>query len=198
MSKKGKVEIVSEQYFLSEEKQYEFCQDAVQLARGLKVGLMMLAEKLYRIERQKLYKSQYEHFYMFCDEIEMNTATASRLINVYEKFVMQNQIAFDDIKNLEYTKLYEIKKVADTKEVAMHWINQINAPEVENRLTLSALKIELKKLELGMEDEKCDHGNTYLVRCCRDCGEKWEEFPDTKNMTSEEKENHPSHKHAKD
>lgn len=170
------------QYFLDETQAYQFCEETGKLAKGIKNGLMLLAQRLYRIKRQKLYKPTYEKFYQYCDEIELHESVASRLIGIYEKFVLDLQIPFEEIEAVEYTKLYEIRKVADTKEIAMHWIEKVNSPNPEQRLSIRDLKAEIKKLQnLGDEDEQCptNHGNTYLVRCCRDCGETWEEFPDT-------------------
>lgn len=170
------------QYFLDETQAYQFCEETGKLARGIKNGLMLLAQRLYRIERQKLYKPTYEKFYQYCDEIELHESVASRLIGIYEKFVLDLQIPFEEIESVEYTKLYEIRKIAETKDIAMHWIEKVNSPIPEQRLSIRDLKAEIKKLQnLGDEDEQCPtgHGNTYLVRCCRDCGETWEEFPDT-------------------
>ena len=178
----------SDPYFLTEEEAYAFCEDTGKLARGIKNGLMLLAQRLYKIERQKLYKPTYEKFYLYCDEIELHESIASRLIGIYEKFVLDLQIPFEVIEAVEYTKLYEIRKVADTKEIAMHWIEQVNSPNPEQRLSIRDLKAKIKALQkLGDEDEQCpsNHGNTYLVRCCRDCGETWEEFG----------ENTPEHTH---
>lgn len=182
-------DIINHEFILSEEKKYEFCEETAQLARGVKVGLMLLAERLYRIREQKLYKPTYEQFYLYCQEIEMHESVASRLISIFERFVLELQMPFEEIKKVEYTKLYEIRKVADTKEIAQHWIDKVNSPDPSLRLSYRDLKAQIKAFQnLGSEEEKCptDHSNTYLVRICRECGESWEELPDFEHTHHEE------------
>ncbi len=171
--KKQKIEVIgSEPYFLTEEQAYEFCQETNQLLRGVKIAYMLLAERLYRIQKQKLYKPVYEKFFMYLDEIDIHESTASRLISIYEKFVLEHQIEPEVIKDIEYTKLTEIRKVSPTRELAEHWIEEARV------LPLRELKMRIKAMTAGVDEMKCEHGNTYLVRCCRTCGEKWEEFGD--------------------
>lgn len=189
MAKKGvekeRTDLTNNEYFLSEEKSYEYCQETAQLVRGVKTAFMLLAERLYRIKKQKLYKPTYEHFYLYCDEIDMHESIASRLIGIYERFVLEHQIALDDIKDIEYTKLNEIRKVSTTKELAEHWIEEAKV------LPIRELKMRIKALTAGVDEMKCEHGNTYLVRCCRTCGETWEEYPDTEKETA--KHNYETH-----
>lgn len=182
-------ELINNEHFLTPEKAYEYCEETSQLVRGVKTAFMVLAERLHRIKSQKLYQPTYEHFYMYCDEIELHESIASRLIGIYDKFVMQQQISLEEIKNVEYTKLYEIRKVADTREVAMYWIQKVNSDIPEQRLSLRDLKNEIKALKGGIDEPECEHnGETYLVRVCRACGVSWEEFGDTKK-------NDPKHIH---
>lgn len=162
--------IENKKHLLNEEESYEFCEDTKKLARGLKTGFILLAERLHRISKQKLYKPTYEHFYEYCDEIEMREDTASRLVNIYETFVLQHKMPIEEIKEVDYSKLYIIKKVADTKETARHWVEEAKV------LTYRDLKKRVAEFTTGVDQMTCSHGNTYLVRCCRECGEKWEEY----------------------
>jgi hypothetical protein len=172
--------ISKENYFLSEEKQYEYCKDTLSLATGIKKAFMVLAERLYKIKTRKLYKSFHEKWYMYLDEIELHESVASRLITIYEKLVQSLDVKMDQIQNVEYSKLYEIQKVSDTKDIAMYWIEQVNSEDEEQRLTLKDLKAKINAMNAGItEDAPCEHKETYLIRCCRCCKDSWEEFPDT-------------------
>lgn len=162
--------IENKPYFLTEEESYKYCDDTKTLANGLKTGFMMLAERLHRISKQKLYKPVYDHFYEYCNEIDMREDTASRLVSIYEKFILQYQLPIEEIKEIDYTKLYLIKKVSETKETAEHWVEEAKV------LTYRDLQKRVKEVTSGVEQMTCPHGNTYLIRCCRDCGETWEEF----------------------
>lgn len=179
MSKKivkaPKQEIVSAgPHFLDETQAYQFCQETTQLASGIKSAFMLLAQRLHRIERQKLYQPTYDHFYMYCDEIGIDKGTASKLTTIYEKFCREYEIPFEEVKDVEYTKLYLIKKVSETKELAYHWLD-----EIKSGLTVQDLKKRIAEVTTGVDQMECPHASTYLVRCCRECKETWEEFPDT-------------------
>jgi len=181
MSKKTTKEVTHEPYFLTEEESHKFCEETEQLARGVKFGLTLLSERLYKIKKQKLYRPQYQHFYMFCRQMEMHESVASRLVGIYEKLVLNLQVPFEEIKTVEYTKLYEIKKASESKEMALAWLELVNNPVEEHRLSRTELvqRIEKDTGKLINEEEECTHGNTYLVRKCRDCGAVWEEFGET-------------------
>lgn len=189
-SQRDELAEVQAPYFLSEEEAYKYCQETGQLSRGLKVGYMLLSQRLHRIKKQKLYKPEHEHFYMYCDDIGISETIASKLIGIYEKFCIEFGIELDEVKNLDYTKLYLIKPISETKELAEHWIEEAKV------LTVKDLKSKIRSTVKDVDQMKCEHHDTYLVRCCRECGETWEEYADTVNMSSEEREIYNKiHKH---
>lgn len=159
----------------TEEQSHEFCEYTAKLALGIKSAFMMLAKNLYLIESKKMYKPTYDYMYQYCDEIGIDTATCSKLTTIYEKFCEQYGIPLDEIIDLEYTKLYLIKKVSGNKELAEYWIE-----EIKSGLTIRDLKKRIQEVTSGVDQMKCEHRETYLVRCCKECGEKWEEYPNTK------------------
>lgn len=163
----------TEKYFLDEEEANKFCEETAQLSRGLQKAEMLLAPRLYKIRKQKLYQKayQYEKLYMFCDEINMSESKVSRLSSIYEKFVITLGVPFDALQNIDYTKLDVIKKVCETKDLAYHWIDEAK------ELSIRDLKRKVKAV-IGEDDPECDHQNTYLVRHCKDCSEHWEELGD--------------------
>lgn len=173
MSKSSVVSQLKEEQprmMLTEEEAYNFCQETVQLAKGLRVGYMMLAQRLHRIKAQKLYQPVHEKWYMYCDEIGIKEDLASKLTTIYEKFCREFGIDFEEIKEIEYSKLYMIKPVCETKELAEHWIDEAK------ELTSRDLRKKIQEVTLNADQTKCPHADTYLVRCCRECGETWEEY----------------------
>ena len=95
------------------------------------------------------------------------------MITIYKTFCQAFGYPIDDLKDIGYTKLYLIRDVSETKELADHWIGEAR---VLNRDDLKKRVLEFTK---GVDQMTCEHPDTYLVRCCRACGEKWEEYPDT-------------------
>jgi hypothetical protein len=162
-------EIITEKNFLNEQESYEFCLETEKLANNLKSGFMLLGKRLFEINQKKLYQPIHDAMYQYCESIGVDSGTASKLMTIYEQFCYKYKLPFEDIIDLEYTKLYLVRKLITDRETAENWID-----EIKSGLTISDLKKIIKEKELGVEQMKCSHKNTYKVECCRDCGEKWE------------------------
>ena len=125
----------------------------------------MLAERLAKIKRESLWQSQWDTFGSFCQEMDINEATASRLITVYEVYVEKYNIPVEQLAGKSWYNLYQLRKVipdsAKTKEVK---------EMVDSNSEIS--RQDLQRLLKEKDAPVCQHKDSYEIhlRQCRDCG----------------------------
>ena len=150
---------------MNEIKALEFCEETLQLHLEAEGVFLSLAKRLKQIRDEKLFGTQWSSFGEFLNEMKLTEAKASRLITVYEKFVLGWGI--DTPKLLTaggWTNLYELGRFAKTKEEALEWIER-RATAMESHFRES-LRIARK----GLED--CKHEEYYELRICSRCGHR--------------------------
>lgn len=168
-----------EKYFLTDEESREFCDETGQLARGMKSAFMLLAQRLYKIREKKLYqKAGYDTFWEYREDVlKIENSIVSKLINLYEFFVVMYGVDFESIQNSSYTKLYLVKPLIEKKSEIDEWLQK------EKDLPNSEFKKEVKQAKIkkfGKKDiEDCEHIDTHLIRVCNECAESWAEYQDT-------------------
>jgi len=145
------------------------CNEAIQLKKNIEKNFLMLGQYLMNIRDNKLYVGSWEAFHDFLEEMNITDSTASKMINIYKKFVIEYQIAEDRVIEAGgWTKLAVVLPLVNSSEDAEYWIDQSVI------LTSRDLAKEVKEHKTGIDMRYCKHGDTYLIRKCRECGEYWE------------------------
>lgn len=155
---------------LNEQDRHEFCKDTLELETGIRAAFMLMAGRLHEIKEKRLYEPFWSSWYEFtCEFKELSPATISKLIRTHEVFVLNYEIPPERLVEAGgWTKLYELTKKITTKVEAEEWL------EKAKTLSRQDLKKELTISSSGVEMSECPHSDTYLVRICRECGERWE------------------------
>ncbi|MDL5400733.1 hypothetical protein QSI00_24520, partial [Escherichia coli] len=80
-------------------------------------SFLLLGERLKKIRDEKLYIPSFEAFWCFAEEeIKLSESTCSRLISVYEKFILEWNIDPADVVAIGgWNEAYLIGKIATTK-----------------------------------------------------------------------------------
>jgi len=159
---------------LSEQQNKKYCDQTLELEEGVRTVYMLLAERLYNIKNDRLYEPAWSSWYEFTMEFkDLSPASISKLISVYELFVLQYGFKQKELaKAGGWTKLYNIMKRIHSKADAENWL------EKAETLSRQDLEKELVIAKTGIEMSECGHTDTYLVRVCRGCGLKVEEYED--------------------
>jgi len=145
---------------------YDYCQETISLKIKLETGFLLLGERLKKIRDGFLYQPQWESFDIYLDEIKIDPATASKLITIYTKFVLEYGIAPEEIAAAgSWSNAYEISTVAKTKEDVTRWLE-----ESKDR-TPKDTKIELRKVKTGKDPDNCKH-EWVSIRYCSHCNTK--------------------------
>lgn len=149
------------------QKNLEYCEKTLTLKSALEEGFVALGERLGRIRDEELYKPQWSTFAEFLEEMKLSEATASKMISIYQKFVIGFGIAPEKIALAGgWNPAYEISTFAQTKKEAVEWL------EKSSTLTRQDLRKELQERKSGIPMKECKHKDTYTIKICRDCGER--------------------------
>lgn len=148
-----------------------FCNEAIAIKNKIEKNFLELGSYLYTIRTQKLYEGQWENFAYFLMEMNLTESTASKIISVFEKYVLEYNIPDNEIIEAGgWTKLYTTLPLVSSQEDAKYWIGQ---SKVLTQKDLSKTIIERKS---GVEMAECKHKNTYQVTICKDCGDRFRAY----------------------
>lgn len=158
---------------------YEYIEKTVALKNNIEKGFLELGERLKSIRDERMYEPQYDSFDDFIPELKMSHATVSKLINIYEKFVVQYRLSSTVLLEAGgWTVIAELLPIVKSKADAKKWI------EKARLLHRNDLRIEIKEFRTGIDQRTCKHTKDfYVLHICRICG-----FRETiKNVKPEEK-----------
>lgn len=130
----------------------EKCRQLFQSARGSVVQAMPLLHKIYK---EKIYESQYNSFGEYVDECGIDRGFASRLITVFEHYVIANGVKIELLNSVNPERLYKARKLEGGVE------KQLAAAQ---SLTSGELNAQLSVKENGEEHE--------CAAICRICHRK--------------------------
>jgi len=137
---------------------YEKCQEAIALKDVIGEGILTLGKKLKDIRENRYYHPTHETFWQFCEEdMKMSDSKASRLISVYEFFILKHGISPTKVLELDsWDTAYKISLTAKSKDEAERLLD----------LVPSELKKEMAGLKNG--EHKHEWVETH-VRQCKIC-----------------------------
>ncbi len=149
------------------QKHYDYCQKTLELKDTLEQGFVALGERLKKIRDDRLYEGEWDDFQSYCEEMKMSEATASKIIGIYEKFIVLGGFSPAEVAKIGgWTTVAEALPFIKTKKDAEEILN-----EMANR-NRQDLRIYLKERRTGLPQEKCNHSDTYQIEICRKCGQR--------------------------
>lgn len=149
---------------MTDVQQYDFCNDTIKLKETIEQSFLTLGERLKQIRDHGLYHLAWESFDDFCLELDISKGTASRLIGIYEMFIIQFPQPVSRLTTAKgWSGLAEVLPLIKTKEDCEFWIS-----EWEN-LGSSDFRIKAREAKSGINQETCLHDDSYTLRVCRTC-----------------------------
>lgn len=161
---------------------FDYCQETLQLKNGLELSYLDLAQRLHKIQLNKMYLPNFDTFDDFLDEIKVSRATASKMINIWLTFVVKYRI---DTRRLAdaggWSVVAEILPYATSKTAAVDWLVKA---KVNRRRDLRKLLTEEKT---GIIMSTCKHVTTVTItfKRCEDCGETFRVYDDEEKVAQE-------------
>lgn len=145
----------------------KYCEETLQFKTSLEEGFLALGERLKNIRDGRFFEPQWSSFDEFVAEMKMSKGTASKLINLYEKFVLQFGVTAKEIGEAGgWSNLAEWLPVVKNRGDALEAIHLAKTLSREDN------RKEVHERKTGIPMAACAHQNTYTIDICRDCGDK--------------------------
>lgn len=153
-------------------KNFDYCEETIALKYRLELSYLEFAERLYKISRDRLYLPNYDSFPEFLEELKISGGSASKLINVWVKFVMEFKVSKKVLSESGgWTKAAEILPYADSRQSAEDWLMRAKT------LGRSDLRKMIKEAKTGILMGECPHPKNQvetITFCkCGRCGDTW-------------------------
>lgn len=149
----------------------DYCNETINLKTTIEKGFLMMGERLFKIRSEKLFAPQWSSFNEYLLEFgNMTPGTASKLINIYLRFVKEFGINENRLLQAKgWTNLAKIAAISNNKEEAEEWVDKAIA------LSSRDLDREIKEHLGGTDMTQCAHAHeeTMILHICDDCGDKW-------------------------
>jgi hypothetical protein len=152
------------------EKGYALCEKTRELKDDLEKGFLVLGKNLHKIKTEEMYLCQWLTWEDYLDDMKLSQATASKLITIYEKFILEwkiDQQLLVDVGGWSnaYTLIPLLKGKGE--EEIKHSIKELS---LLSRSSLDQRRLEAKT---GISQDTCLHtGATYTLIICKTCGKK--------------------------
>lgn len=141
----------------------QFCAETIGLKKTLESGFIVLGERLAKIKQDELWKGQWDTFAGFLYEMDINEATASRLITVYSTYIEKYKLTQDELAGKSWYNLYQMRKLIPDNALP-HQVKEL----VKSTETLQRKDIE--EIIREREHGECEHDwFTVHFRQCRNC-----------------------------
>lgn len=151
-----------------ETEKLKYCNEALEIEKKLRKGFLVLAQYLYKIREGRFYEPQWSTFEEYMWEFkEISPATISKMISVYENYVVKFKFRPRKLEPIGWNALYTMLPVIKSKASAQRWIG--------TALVLSRQDLfkEIKEKRTGVDMSECKHEDFYEIRICRTCGDRW-------------------------
>lgn len=154
-----------------------YCQRAIALKKNIEVTFLALGEMLKNIRDEKKYVGSYESFDEFLADLDLTESYASKMITVFEFFREKLNISEEKLLLASgHSNLYEIYLLAKDKEEPLTFVNEtletLATPQMGGKQKL------LRQMKKGVDTISCTHADSYLISCCRACGERIRVYPE--------------------
>lgn len=144
----------------------QYLEDTKKLVAVIEESFLVLGERLCKIREDRLYEGQHENFESFLDEIKVSPASASKMIQIYQKFIVEFEFSNEEVaKAGGWSLLYTIIPFCKSKSQAKEWMNKTK------ELPRHELEIAIREERTGIDSYECKHDwNEVCFKQCKTCG----------------------------
>lgn len=156
---------------INSQKNIKFCEDTIQMVVKANLAYIITAKRLAEIFDKRLYLPKWESFDEFTMEcLKESKGKVSTLMNIYKKFVIEGEISEAQVSEVGWTILGKALPLVKTKDDAEHWLEQAKEQTPSNFTRM------IKEAKTGKDMTQCEHKDTFMLKICNDCKDRWEIF----------------------
>lgn len=145
-----------------------YLKETLLLKKRLESSFLSLGERLMRIRDERLWEGSYENFVEFLHEARLSEGTASRLISVHQRFILDFKMKHERIASIGWSTLYEIGKEVSTKKEAEEFIEKALV------LRRGDVQDDLREKKTGCRNHSW--GEKIILRRCETCGKTVKDY----------------------
>ena len=134
----------------------EFLRETLDLVKRIETNFLELGGRLYEIREKNVWRASYEAWDDFLVASRLSKSTASKLISVFEAYVVEGGVSQETLEGVPYSLLYEAIPLIENHGVPM------TVAKVK-LLTRSEIKEEVREEKHG----DCQH--TETIHICAAC-----------------------------
>lgn len=132
-----------------------YIKETLKLKVDIQGAFLQLGERFYNIKEEELWQGQYNSFSEFLQHMEISDGHASKLVQIYARFVLEYGISQMKLSKIGIQKLYVIMPMCTDKKSLQSALDQIEG--------LSSS--DVKQLVLEEEAGPHKHQDEEYVRC---------------------------------
>jgi len=143
-----------------------YLESTIALVKTIEESFLVLSERLKKIRDDKLYESSYDNFEEFLEEAKVSPATASKMIQIYEKFILELGFSNEEVvESGGWSLLYSIIPFCKNKTQAKEWMGKTKI------LPRHELEVAIREERTGVDSYKCEHEmQEVCFKQCKVCG----------------------------
>lgn len=126
------------------------------LVKHIETSFLELGARLYMIQKQELFKGNFDSFMEFVDAIGLKRSFASTLTAIHRAYVVEREILPVELAEAGYAKLYDAIPLLESQDTKMVMAKVLS-------LSRSELQQEVREEKHG----ECEHKETIMI--CASC-----------------------------
>ncbi len=156
----------------TEKAKHQYCKEALEYKTDIEWRFIGLGERLYKIKQERLYEAGWSSWDEFEMELKMSPATVSKLLRIYEIFILRYRFTPKQIATAggwsSVAELLPSIKEDTPRERAKELLELVTD---QSRLDL---RKTLHEHKTGVDMAKCKHkpDDYYILKIYRCCGDR--------------------------
>jgi hypothetical protein len=160
---------------MTEQSNHDLCLLAIEQKKNLELEYLSLGATLHAIKERQAFESGWSSWEEYCMELKMSESSISKLLRIYEIFVLRYAIEQPKLAAAGgWSTLAELLPLVSPQETSRERVEELL--EIVTTQTRSDARKTIKGAVDG-SPEDCNHADTYIIRICCDCPERWEIKP---------------------
>lgn len=143
-----------------------YCDETIKLKENIEGSYLTFGKRLLAIRDGQLYSGQWSSFPEYLAEMKITESNASKIINVYKKFVVEYGLSEESVSKAGIGNLGNVVAFVKDKDSAEHWLH------LASTLSREDLQKETKEARTKISMADCPHLDSYTMKICRTCGDK--------------------------
>jgi len=142
-----------------------YCNETIELVHNIEGAFIALGERLHEIRRKRMWEGQWDSYEDYLQEIRISKAKASKIVSIYEKYVLEYSVPKEKLTKVGWSSLYSILPAVADEKSANEWVDKASM------LRREEIEDEIREIKTGAE---CNHEDVdYLkLAICQKCGKR--------------------------